>query len=174
MNMSVIRPSNIIKIYCFNYIFIMPFFIVMLVMDNLGRDHSYIEAIIRWFLIIFIFCIFILMPVWNGKWGFAAMRFKINEIGVAYIKRNTCYYLKWDEIEYIILYPDQYGRMTKNCLICFVADKVPPMLNGYKDFNERAFGVQWRKGLEEIIREYTDKPIRGIEYLRGRKLEERR
>ena len=174
MTMSVIRPSNIITTFCLNYFFTIPFFIAMLVTGNWGRDHSYIEAIIRWFLIIFIFCIFILMPVWNGKWGFAAMRFKINENGVAYIKRNTFYYLKWDEVEYIILYPDQYGRMTKNCLICFVADKVPPMLNGYKEFNERAFGVQWRKGLEETIREYTDKPIRGIEYLPGRKSEERR
>ena len=58
MTMSVIRPSNIIKIYCFIYIFIMPFFIVMLVMDNLGRDRSYIEALIRWFLTVFIFFIF--------------------------------------------------------------------------------------------------------------------
>ena len=102
MTMSVIRPSNIIKTYCLNYFFTILFFIAMLVTGNWGRDHSYIEAIIRWFLIIFIFCIFILMPVWNGKWGFAAMRFKINENGVAYIKRNTCYYLKWDEMEYII------------------------------------------------------------------------
>ncbi len=174
MEIPVIRPSLKYLIYIVNYIISTPIFIIMLAIYMGGRKYSTIEEIIYWSFMLIIFSGCILFPLWNGRWGYSSMKFRIDRNGVTYIKRKRYYHMKWDEIQNIIFYPDAYGRITKNCFICFIADKVPPLLTGYENFGEGAFGVQWRKGLEEIIREYTDKPIQGIEYLPGRGSEEKR
>ena len=174
MNTTVINPILIIKIYLANYLVSIPLLFMILYTGNWGRNYSGHDSISRWSFIALVFVFCILMPVWNGKWGFASMKAKIDSRGVTYTTSKDCFIVDWDKVQYIILYPDRYGRITKNCFICFVAAERPPLFNGYKDFNMEFIGIQWRKGLEETIREYTDKPIQGIEYLPGRRSEERR
>ncbi len=167
MEIPVLSPSFRLRVYLTSYIISVPFLIAMLAADGGSLGHSLIEEIIRWSLIFVVFAYGILMPVWSRIWGASSMRFRIDHTGVTYIKRKTSYYMKWEDVQYIILYPDAYGRITKNCYICFFSDKTRPTLTK-KGFKEDAFGVQWRKGLEEIIREYTDKPILGIASFQGR------
>lgn len=169
MDIPVVKTSIMLRIYLANYLVTVPLFIAMLLTDGGNRRYSLVEDIMWWGFVLFIFLVFILMPIWNRMWGSASMRFRIDQTGVTYIKRKTSYHMEWEDMQYIILYPDRYGRITKNCFICFVAAERPPLFNGYKDFNVEFIGVQWRKGLEETIREYTNKPIQGIEYLPGRK-----
>lgn len=174
MDIPVVKTSITLRIYLANYLVTIPLFIAMLLTDGGDKSYSLVEDIMWWGFVSFIFFVFILMPIWNRIWGSASMKFRIDSTGVTYIKRRTSYHIEWGDVQYIIFYPDRLGRITKNCFICFVSDKVPPILTGYRDFKEGAFGVQWRKGLEETIKEYTDKPIQGIEYLPGRKSKERR
>ena len=167
MEIPVLSPSFRLRVYLTNYVISVPLLVAMLASSGGEREPSLFGDIMWWGFMFVLFAYSILMPVWSKIWGASSMRFRIDHTGVTYIKRKTSYYMKWDDVQYIILYPDAYGRITKNCYICFFSDKTRPTLTK-KGFKEGAFGVQWRKGLEEIIREYTDKPILGIASFQGR------
>ena len=163
MKLPVIKTSLTVTIYFAIYLFVLPLFVLILA-AGIGRGTNLFEEISWWFLLVSTGGI-LLSPVWITKYGFPSLRFAIDEDGVSYITRKCTFHLKWDEIPYIILYPDRYGRFTKNCFICFVADEVSPLISSREQFNASAFGVQYRKWLPEYIGKYCDKPIQGLEYL---------
>ncbi len=63
------------------------------------------------------------------------------------------------------LYPDRYGRFTKNCFICFSADEAFRAIRGRDDFSARIFGLQYRRGLPELIERYGNKQVEGLEQI---------
>ena len=164
MRIPVVKISITITIYLIIYLLVLPFFI-LIVAVGVGRSSSLFEEISWWFLLVSTGGM-LLSPVWISRYGFPSLRFGIDEHGVSYIMRKCSYHLNWDEIRYVILYPDRYGRFTKNCFICFVADEFPPLISGREQFSASVFGVQYRKGLTEYIGKYCDKPIQGLEYLK--------
>jgi hypothetical protein len=167
MKLPVVKTSLTVTIYFAIYLFVLPFF-VLIAAVGIGRSFNLFKKISWWFLLVSTGGI-LLSPVWITKYGFPSLRFTIDEDGVSYIMRKCTYHLNWDEIRYVILYPDRYGRFTKNCFICFVADEFPPIISGREQFSDRVFGVQYRKGLPEYIGRYCDKPIQGLEYLQRKR-----
>lgn len=101
--------------------------------------------------------------------GFGALRFLITKRGVVYQKRRLRYRLAWEDIQHVILTPDLYGRVSKNCYIVFYADEDPRLVSGRSEFHPRAFGSQYRKGLPEIIKKYCDLPIERLDTIERKK-----
>ena len=58
--------------------------------------------------------------------------------------------------------PDLYGRVSKRSYIVFYAEDEPQLIGARSDFHAGAFGLQYRKGLPEIIQRYCDLPIENI------------
>ena len=98
--------------------------------------------------------------------GYTAV-FEIGEKGVYCHFRKNHYFMPWENVKQIIMYPDMMGRITKNCIIFFIADDVPPPLpkKGALEYSDSFIGVQYRKGLLEIIRAYTSILIKNAEWI---------
>jgi hypothetical protein len=163
MKIPVVKASITKTIYFVIYLIMLPFF-TLIAMAGIGRNFNMFDKI-SWWLLLGMAGAWLIAPVWITRYGFPSLKFTVDEQGVSYIMRKQTYRLDWDEVRHVILYPDRYGRLTKNCFICFVADETPPLINSREQFNERVFGVQYRKGLPEYISKYCDKPIQGLEYL---------
>ena len=102
--------------------------------------------------------------------GSLSYKFIIDKTGVKYIKHKESYSLTWDEICSIGIASNQQGFYNKNCMIYFDARKIGfsvDVINNRKDYNERFFGVQYRKKIIKEIRKYWDKQIQGIYQVEG-------
>ena len=106
--------------------------------------------------------LFILIPVWLELFGFGSIRLILSKRGVMYQKRRLGYRLAWDDVRRIIVTPDLYGRVSKRSYIVFYAEDEPQLIGARSDFHAGAFGLQYRKGLPEIIKKYCDLPIENI------------
>lgn len=108
-----------------------------------------------------------LLPILgNWLWGATSFKFTIDEEGVKYETRKSSWSIPWTEVEAIWLLPDRYGRFTKNNFICFLTKDANPIgVCGYMFFKENIFGIQYRKGIVDHIKKYTDMQIRLIDYV---------
>lgn len=107
--------------------------------------------------------LFALIPIFLELFGFGSFRFTISDKGVSYRARRTRYRLRWDEVQRIALCPGLLGFTTKNSFLCFFADDQPRRVSGRAEFSRSAFGVQYRKGLPELIARYTDMQIENLD-----------
>ena len=129
-------------------------------------DNSLINGISD--LIIYATCFSaVAFPIWIEIFGYGSYRFLINESGVTYITKKDEFHLDWRDIRHIAVNPDRYGRITRNCYICFISDDFPKRVENIGDFDERLFGAHYRKSLVKAIRQYTVIPIEGLEYVQG-------
>ena len=69
----------------------------------------------------------------------------------------------------IIVTPDLYGRVSKRSYIVFYAEDEPQLIGARSEFHAGAFGLQYRKGLPEIIKKYCDLPIENLEAIERKK-----
>ena len=108
-------------------------------------------------------------PIWNEVFGFGSYRFLIDKTGVTYKTRRNEFHLNWRDIRHIAVNPDRYGRVTRNCYICFISDDFSKRMENIGDFDERLFGAHHRRSFVKAIRKYTDIPIEGLKYVPGEK-----
>lgn len=102
-----------------------------------------------------------LMPLWDALWGIGGYldkRFVIDADGVLYYTKRKRFYLRWEEIQHVVLYPDRLGRFKKHCFVCFIATReLPICLYDWHDYSEAAFGIQYRPELVKKIEELGGK-----------------
>lgn len=66
-------------------------------------------------------------------------------------------------MRYVYLARTASGRYSKLSYIVFSIDVPYPQLYSGSAFDRTHVGIQYRKGLTDVIRRYTDLPIRFIE-----------
>ena len=110
-----------------------------------------------------------LMPLWDVLWGIGGYldkRFVIDADGVLYYTKRKRFYLRWAEIQHVVLYPDRIGRFKKHCFVCFIATMgLPARLCDWHDYKETAFGIQYRPELVEIIEQLGGKKVELIDQI---------
>ncbi len=157
MKIRVVRFQTVLIKYILAESFALAFLAVLLVGAKLNPNESLLP-ILRIILILFLLVV-ALYPVYSEVFGSGALRFEMDESGVTYRKRKTVYHLDWEEVKCISLNPDLLEQFTKRCYICFFAEDDACWLRSREEFNGRAFGVQYRRGLPEAIAQYTDLAI---------------
>ncbi len=125
--------------------------------------------ILLWFLSV-AFIVSTVIFIYNSIFGYYSHSFVMDKEGVTYNKRNQSWFLRWEDINYIQIVPNPYGRMNKSALICFNGGDLTldSKIRRVKDFNETIFGVQFRDSIITEIRKYTDMPIQGIYQVTGK------
>lgn len=83
--------------------------------------------------------------------------------GIALASRKKNFFIPWSEVRYIYLARTVSGRYSKSSYIIFSTDVPYPQLYSRSSFNDEHVGLQYRPGLTEVIRRYTNLPIRFIE-----------
>ena len=160
MKIRVVRLQTVLLKYILAEGFALAFLAVLLVGAKINPNESLLP-ILRIILILFLLIV-ALYPVFSEVFGSGAIRFEMDETGVTYRKRKTVYHLDWPEVKCITLNPDLLEQLTKRCYICFFAADDACWLRSREEFSERAFGVQYRKGLPEAIAKYTDIEISNL------------
>jgi hypothetical protein len=135
---------------------------------GISPDDTTLE-VISWIFIIVLQLFLALSPLLIERTDFGSERFLLDGTGVTYLSRKTTYHLDWAQVQYVALNPNPYGRFTKNCFICFYADDAPEWMPMRADYTSTAFGLQYRKGLPEIIAQYCSLPIENLERIQKRK-----
>ena len=165
MKLRVISPRETIVKYALIELFAISFF--LLVWRNLTPYRYFSVMQVLQYALLFAVGLFILLPVWAELFGFGSARFVISSSGVSYQTRRTTYKLAWDEVARVILTPGLYGQVTKRSYIVFYADEQPTNARNRSEFHPRAFGVQYRKGLEEVLAKYCDRAIENMDEISG-------
>jgi len=160
MKLRVVSPRETIIKYLLIEGFAILFF--LLVLRNLTPFRYFSVMQVLQYALLSVVGLFILLPVWVELFGFGAIRFVLSKRGVSYQKRRLKYRLAWDEVQRIVLTPNIYGRVAKGSYLVFYADDTPNRVNGRTEFNPRAFGLQYRKGLPEAIAKYCDLEIENL------------
>jgi len=111
----------------------------------------------------------ILLPLYFEHYSFGALWLRLDEAGVTYRTRQIEYYLSWNEVKRISINPDAPGQLSTGLYLCFFADEEPITIVARSGFHARAFGLQYRKGLPEIIKKYCDLPIENLDAIQKRK-----
>lgn len=103
--------------------------------------------------------------IWDMNNGLGSQYFIIDSEGVSYIKkRNVRFTIRWEKVAVIALAPDGCGHYsTKSFVIFAIRDDALLLLSNRDHYNEDVVGVQYRKGLVDLIKQYTDIPIRFID-----------
>lgn len=167
MKLRAVAPRETIIKYGLIEVFSILFF--LLILRNLTPYRYFSVMQVLQYTLLTVVGLFILIPVWLELFGFGATRLIITKRGVVYQKRRLRYRLAWEDIQHVILTPDLYGRVSKNCYIVFYADEDPRLVSGRSEFHARAFGLQYRKGLPEIIKKYCDLPIERLDTIERKK-----
>ena len=167
MRLSVISPRLRLTIYFIIELIVSPFF-AMTIYAGLPSFESTIEFI-SWLVVFLLFFFWLLSPIFLEKFGLGSEMFHLDESGVTYTTRKVIYHLDWTQVNHIMLSPDQYGRNTKNCFICFYAEDIPRWMPMRSDYTPTAFGLQYRKGLPELIAKYTDLEIENLEMIQKKR-----
>ena len=106
------------------------------------------------------------MIIRNYKRGAGAKCFKIDDNGVSYYDSDNEYVIEWENVKAIMLMPDKNGRYSSRSFINFVTREDAALyFSNVAGFSNEVVGVQYRKGIVEIIRKYTEMPIRSIELI---------
>lgn len=107
--------------------------------------------------------------VWVLFWGTFSYRFYIDDKGVKFIKRNQTFELKWEDIKTIDLKNNNKpGSISKYSFISFNCRENNHTQDlDVKHYNEKYFGVQYRKRIADEIKKYWDEPIQGINIVEG-------
>ena len=163
MKLRVVSPLETIVKYLMVEVFAVLF--LLLLLRNLTPYRYFSVMQVLQYALMGIVCLFILLPVGVELFGFGALRLLISKRGVTYQKRRRKYRLAWDEVQRIVLAPDLYGRVSKRSYLVFYADEEPRAVTGKSEFHERAFGLQFRKGLPEVIAKYCDLEIENLEMI---------
>ena len=161
MRLRVISPRLRVTIYFLIELIVLPFF-VLTIYGGVPSYESTIEFI-SWLFVFLLFLFWLLSPFFMEKFGLGSEWFMIDASGVTYTSRKATYHLDWEQVNHIMLSPDRNGRTTKNCFICFYAEEVPRWMPMRTDYTATAFGVQYRKGLPEIIAQYCGKEIYNLD-----------
>lgn len=111
--------------------------------------------------------------IWYLFFGYFSYGFYIDETGVTLIfSRSKKYHLQWKEINVIGLARNRYAAINKHCFIYFDGRDIDNLFRmvfyNFKDYNNKYFGVQYRKKVADEIRKYWDEPIQGIYQIEGK------
>ena len=92
-----------------------------------------------------------LLPLWDrlfGAIGLLDKWFVMDDDGISYHARGKDFYLSWQDIRHVELYPNRVGRFDKNCFLCFASTEQMPLgpIDWHRFTNEW-FGVQYRPEL---------------------------
>ena len=161
MKLRVVSPLETIVKYALIELFAIPFF--LLVFRNLTPYRYFSVMQVLQYALLAAVALFILLPIWVELFGFGSARFSIGSRGVSYQTRGVKYKLAWEEVERVVLSADLYGRVTKRSYLVFYADEEANPVRNRGEFHTRAFGVQYRKGLEQAIAKYCDLPIENLD-----------
>ena len=160
MKLRVVSPRETIVKYALIEGFSILFF--LLILRNLTPYRYFTVMQLLQYALLVAVGLFILIPVWLELFGFGSIRLLLNRRGVMYQKRRLGYRLAWDDVRRIIVTPDLYGRVSKRSYIVFYAEDEPQLIGARSEFHAGAFGLQYRKGLPEIIKKYCELPIENI------------
>ena len=160
MRIRVVSPKVILFIYLGTELLAIPFFI--LILFGIG-PYQYMNEMpdLRLLLLLFL-SVSIVLPLYFEFFSFGSLRLKIDEYGVTYHSRQEEYHLPWSEVKRIALIPDAFGEYATTPYVCFFADEEPRTIKARAEFNPRAFGVQNRKGLPEMIAKFCDIEIENL------------
>ena len=161
MKIRAVRLQNVLIKYILAEGFALLFLAVLLVGARISPNDSLLP-ILRIVLMLFLLVV-ALYPVYSEVFGTGSIRFEMDETGVTYRKYKTVYHLDWAEVTCISLNPDLLEQLTRRCYICFFAADDACWLRSREEFNEHAFGVQYRKGLPEAIAKYSELEIRNLD-----------
>ena len=157
MKLRAVAPRETIIKYGLIEVFSILFF--LLVLRNLTPYRYFSVMQVLQYGLLVVVVLFLLLPVFLELFGFGSARFVINSRGVSYQTRRTRYRLAWEDVERVILTPGLFGQVTKRSFLVFYADEHPTYARNRSEFHPRAFGVQYRKGLEDVIAQYCDRAI---------------
>lgn len=161
MKLRTVSPRTTILTYLLIELFAVSFFLLLQRNRTPFRYFSVMQALE--YALLAIVLVFMLIPVYLELFGFGSIRFILSKRGVSYQKHGLRYRLAWSDVRRVILAPDLYGRVTKGSYLVFYADEAPRQVRGRAEFNSRAFGVQYRKGLPEAISKYCDLEIENLD-----------
>ncbi len=167
MKLRVVSPRETIVKYALIEGFSILFF--LLILRNLTPYRYFTVMQLLQYALLVAVGLFILIPVWLELFGFGSIRLTLSKRGVMYQKRRLRYRLPWENVRRIIVTPDLYGRVGKRSYIVFYAEDEPQLIGARSDFHARAFGLQYRKGLPEIIKKYCDLPIENLKAIERKK-----
>ncbi len=161
MQLRVISPRLRFRIYFLIELIAVPFFFLYLYAGTQSIEST--VEFVSWIFVLLLQLFAVLLPIFIERYDFGAEWFYLDASGVTYTSRKAAYHLDWTQVRHIMLSPDQYGRFTKNCFICFYADEIPSWLPLRSDYTPTAFGLQYRKGLPAIIAQYCSKDIMNLD-----------
>ena len=167
MNLRVISPRLRFRIYFLIELLALPMLGLFVYIGFSPEDPTF--EVISWIFLIALQLFVALSPLLIEKYSFGAEWFHLDASGVTYVSRKVNYHLDWAQVQHICISPDRYGRFTKNCFICFYAEEVPRWMPMRSDYSPTAFGLQYRKGLPEIIAQYCSLPIENLDAIQKRK-----
>lgn len=167
MKLRVVSPRETIFKYALIEVFSILFF--LLILRNLTPYRYFTVMQLLQYALLVAVGLFILIPVWLEQFGFGSIRLILSKRGVTYQKRRLRYRLAWEDVRRIIVTPDLYGRVGKRSYIVFYAEDDPQLIGARSDFHAGAFGLQYRKGLPEIIQRYCDLPIENLKKFKSDK-----
>jgi hypothetical protein len=160
MKLRVVSPRETIIKYVMIELFAIPFF--LLVLRNLTPFRYFSVMQTLQYALLAAVALFILLPVFVELFGFGSARFIISSRGVIYQTRRTKYKLAWEDVDRVVLSPDLYGQVTKRSYVVFYAEEASNLVRNRSEFHARAFGAQYRKGLEKTIATYCDLEIENL------------
>ena len=167
MNLRVISPRLRFRIYFLIELLALPMLGLFVYVGFSPEDSTF--EVVSWIFLIALQLFVALSPLLIEKYSFGAEWFHLDASGVSYVTRKVNYHLDWAQVQHICISPDRYGRFTKNCFICFYAEEVPRWMPMRSDYSPTAFGLQYRKGLPEIIAQYCSLPIENLEAVQKRR-----
>ena len=167
MNLRVISPRLRFRIYFLIELLALPMLGLFVYVGFSPEDSTF--EVVSWIFLIALQLFVALSPLLIEKYSFGAEWFHLDASGVTHVSRKATYHLDWAQVQHIWISPDRYGRFTKNCFICFYAEEVPRWMPMRSDYSPTAFGLQYRKGLPEIIAQYCSLPIENLDAIQKRK-----
>lgn len=163
MKLRVVSPRETIVKYVMIELFAIPFF--LLVLRNLTPYRYFSVMQVLQYALLFAVALFILLPGWAEWFGFGSARLVFSTRGIVYQTRRVKYKLAWENVSRVVLSPNLYAQVGKRSYVVFYADEEPTLIRTRSEFHERAFGLQYRKGLETQISKYCDLEIENLDMI---------
>ena len=167
MKLRVVSPRETIIKYVMIELFAISF--LLLVLRNLTPYRYFSVMQLLQYALLFFVGLFILLPVFVELFGFGSARLVLSSRGVIYQTRRTKYKLAWEDVSRVVLSPDLYGQVTKRSYVVFYANEEPMLIRNRSEFHPDAFGLQYRKGLENAIAKYCDLQIENLSQIEKRR-----
>ena len=167
MKFRVVSPRITWIIYFGIELLAIPFFFLLLF--DVGPYQVYDGMPGMRLIQLLILCVAIVLPLYFEYYSFGALWLRVDESGVTYRTRQVEYHLSWDEVKHISINPEAPNQLSTGLYLCFFADEEPKPVVARSGFHARAFGLQYRKGLPEIIAQYCSLPIENLEAIQKKK-----